>query len=193
VTSYIVGSTIALRRSAVSTRCSAAGIAFKGASHEHSIVSRRWLEYGPFRTLRGANDTTLAQFHEFNADGPTSLAQAKPGHVWIIDGFLRPKHRYRHDIAGVFTKQDRLLRIVVNGRQVSGDEMRDACAARRDRRNDPERPIDNIAYSFVDEAEARAHLDALWLRGLECRVADGRGERRLDDSYTHTITKPSWV
>ena len=169
------------------------GMAFKGAGHEHSIVSRRWLEHGPFRTLHGANGTTLVQFHDLDADGPTSLAQAKPGHAWIVEGFLRRRHRYRHSIGGIYTKQDRLLRIVINGREVSPEEMLDACAARRDRRNDPEKPIDNVAYIFVDEGEARVHLEALWLRGLECRVADGRGERRLDDAYRPTITKPSWA
>jgi len=169
------------------------GMVFKGAGHDHSIVSRRWLEHGPFRTLHGANDTTMVQFHDLTADGSTSLAQAKPGHEWIVTGFLRPKHRYRNDIGGIYTEADRLLRIVVNGRTVSPAEMLDACAARRDCRNDPDKPIENIAYMFVDEAEARAHLEALWLRGLECRVFDGKGERRLDTDYKPTIAKPGWV
>lgn len=169
------------------------GMIFKGAGHDHSIVSRRWLEHGPFRTLHGAEDTTLVQFHDPGADGSTSLAQAKPAHKWIVAGFLRPKHRYQHDIAGIYTKADGLLRIVINGRTVSNEELLDACAARRDRRDDPEKPIRNIAYIFVDEQEARAHLEALWLRGLECRVADGRGERRLDDAYQPAIAKPGWV
>ncbi len=169
------------------------GMSFKGAGHENSIVSRRWLEHGPFRRLQGPSDTTFVQFCDVTADGPTSLAQAKPAHAWIVAGFLRPKHHYKHDITGVYTKQDGLLRIVVNGRTVSAQEILDACAARRDRKNDPEKPISNIAYIFVDEGEARAHLEALWLRGLECRVADGRGEQRLDDDFTPSISKPAWV
>lgn len=169
------------------------GMAFKAAGHERSIVSRRWLEHGPLRTSRGAADTTLVQFHDPGADGPTSLAQARPAHDWIVAGFLRPRHRYRHDVGGVYTRADGLLRVVINAREVSGDEMRDACAARRDRGADPDRPIRNVAYVFVDEQEARAQLEALWLHGLECRVADGRGERRLDDGYRPAIEKPEWA
>lgn len=169
------------------------GMLFKGAGHEHSLVSRRWLEHGPFRTIRGPEDTTLAQFHDFAADGPTSLEQVQPAHDWIVAGFLRPKHRFQHDIKGVYTKEDRLLRILVNDRQVTDEELLDACAARRDGRDDPAKPIDNIAYVFVDEGAAREQLEALWLRGLECRVADGRGERRLDADYQPTIKRPAWV
>ena len=168
-------------------------MAFKGASHEHSLMARRWLEHGPLRTLRGPNDTTLVLFHDFAADGPTSLAQAMPGHEWIVAGFLRPKHRYTHDIAGIYTQEDGLLRIVVTDRPVTDAELLDACAARRDGRADPAKPIKNIAYVFLSEKQARVHLEALWLRGLECRVADGAGERRLDADYQPTITKPSWV
>ncbi len=168
-------------------------IGVKGAGHERSFVSRRWLEHGPFLTLHGPNDTTLVQFHDLAADGATALAQAKPGHEWIVAGFLRKQHRYTHDIAGLYTKEDGLLRIVVNGRAITDDELVDACAARRDGRDDPAKPIVNIAYVFVDEREARANLEALWLRELECRVADGAGERRLDVDYQPAIAKPSWV
>jgi hypothetical protein len=169
------------------------GIVFKGEGHDHSIVSRRWLDHGPFRTLRGPNDTTLAQFHDLDADGPTSLEQATPAHEWIVAGFLRPKHRYSQDVEGVYTKADGLLRIIVNDREISDEELLDACAARRDGRNDAAKPIKNIAYIFVDEKQARANLERLWLRELECRVADGKGERRLDADYKPRIKKPSWA
>jgi hypothetical protein len=169
------------------------GIVFKGAGHERSAVSRRWLEHGPFRVLHGADDTTLVQFHDLGADGPTSLAQARPAHDWIVAGFLRPKHRYKHDIRGVYTRSDGLLRILVDAHSATDGELRDACAARRDRGEDRDKPVRNIAYVFIDEQEARGRLDALWLRALECRVADGRGERRLDDRYQPAIAKPGWV
>jgi hypothetical protein len=169
------------------------GVVAKGAGHERSFVSRRWLEHGPFRTLQGPADSTLVQLHDLAADGPTSLEQAQPGHEWIVAGFLRSKHRFKHDIEGIYTKEDGLLRVVINDRPVTDDELRDACAARRDGREDPTRPIRNIAYVFVDEAPARARLEALWLRELECRVADGRGERRLDADHRPAIAKPGWV
>lgn len=169
------------------------GMIFKGAGHERSVVSRRWLEHGPFRTLRGPHDTTLVQFHDLAADGPTSLAQAQPAHEWMVAGFVRPKHRYKHDIAGVYTAEDRLLRVVVNDRDVSDQELLDACAARRDGRADPAKPIENVAYVFVDPAAAKAKLEALWLRGLECRVVEPRGERRIDVDYQPRLAKPAWV
>jgi hypothetical protein len=169
------------------------GMVLKGAGHERSVVSRRWLEHGPVRTLRGEGDTTLVQFCELGAGGPTSLAQARPAHDWIAVGFLRPTHHYKHDIDGVYTRSDGLLRILVNARSVTDGELRDACAARRDRASDRDKPIRNIAYVFVDEQEARARLEAVWLRGLECRVADGLGERRLDDRYQVAVERPAWA
>jgi hypothetical protein len=169
------------------------GMIFKGAGHERSVASRRWLEHGPFRTLKGPHDTTLVQFHDLAADGPTSLAQARPAHKWMVAGFLRPKHRYQHDIAGVYTREDRLLRVVVNDRPIDDVELLDACAARRDGRDDPARPIGNVAYVFVDGAAATPRLDALWLRELECRVVEGSGERRLDVDHRPSLSKLAWV
>jgi len=54
--------------------------AFKGEGHNR-LVSRRWLEFGPWRLLRDeTNDISLVQFHDINADPATALEQAKPGH-----------------------------------------------------------------------------------------------------------------
>ncbi|HWO17246.1 MAG TPA: hypothetical protein VNO30_00660 [Kofleriaceae bacterium] len=167
------------------------GMIFKGAGHEHAVVSRRWLEHGPFRTLRGPHDTTLVQFHDLAADVPTSRAQAQPAHEWMVAGFLRPKHRYQHDIADVYTQEDRLQRVMANDRPVDDQELLDACAARRDGRDDPDRPIRNIAYIFFDPADAQARLDALWLRELECRLVGPSGERRLDGDYRPSLPKPA--
>lgn len=161
------------------------GVIAKGAGFGHAIVHRRWLEYGPFRTLE-LRDAVLAQLHDLAADPMVALDQAKPGHDWIAAGFLMPKHKYANDIKGI-KAADGILRILVNDRKVTEREMLDACAARRDDH------LANIAYVFVDEANARAHLEALWLRGLECRVADGKGERRLDENYRPKLVKPDWA
>jgi hypothetical protein len=169
------------------------GMIFKGAGHERSVVSRRWLDHGPFRTLKGPHDTTLVQFHDLAADGPTSLAQARPAHEWMVAGFLRPKHRYEHDITGVYLRDDGLLRVVVNGRPLGDRELLDACAARRDGRGDPARPIRNLAYVFVDPDAAKTALGALWLRELECRLVEGGGERRLDIEHHPVLPKLAWV
>jgi hypothetical protein len=53
--------------------------------------------------------------------------------------------------------------------------------------------IERIAYVFVDEGDARAHLHELWLRELECWVADDRGKRRLDLDYHPVPSPPAWV
>jgi hypothetical protein len=48
--------------------------AFRSAGHE-ALVSRRWLDFGPWRVLRGPGDTTLVQFHELGVDAATALVQ----------------------------------------------------------------------------------------------------------------------
>jgi hypothetical protein len=169
------------------------GMMFKGAGHDNAVVSRRWLDHGPSRLLRGANDTTFVQFHQLDVEERVSMEQARAGHEWMVAGFIRPKHRYKHDIAGLYTEDDRLLRIVVNDRTVSDVELLDACAARRDRRADPDQPIKNVAYVFADQKAAKERLDALWLRELECRAIVKGKEIRLDDSHSVEPKRPRWV
>ena len=76
--------------------------AFRGAGHER-LVSRRWLDHGPWLVHRGKNDTTLVQFHDLAADARTALAQAAPGHQRMgfsdTGGFLHHPHTYHHDHA----------------------------------------------------------------------------------------------
>lgn len=73
--------------------------------------------------------------------------------------------------------------MIVNDRSVEDLELLDACVARRDGRDDAERPLRNIAYVFLDEQAARAHRDALWLRDLECRTLRKGEEVRLDQHH----------
>jgi hypothetical protein len=107
-----------------------------------------------------------------------------PGLDWIAVGFLRPTLLYKHDIGGVYTRSDGLLRILVDARTLTDGELRDACAARRDRASDRDRPIRNIAYVFVDEQAARARLEALSPRAVLARgyslvtLVDGTVVRR---------------
>jgi hypothetical protein len=63
--------------------------------------------------------------------------------------------------------------------------MRDACAIRHEHRIRPprKRRIEQVAFVFLDEADALARLHELWLRELECWVADDRPKRRLDIEY----------
>lgn len=81
--------------------------------------------------------------------------------------------------------------------------MQSACAVRLHYRLDPAAvrawrrgtigPIDSLAYNFLDEERARAHLDELWLREIECWVADDLGKRRLDADYHPVPDPPEWV
>jgi hypothetical protein len=170
--------------------------AFKGAGHNR-LVSRRWLDFGPWRVLRGDNDTTLVQFHDIAADPATALEQARPGHermgISRTGGFLQRRYRYGYDLKGLYLEDERLLKIVVHGREVTQHEMRDACAARHYQVLGPEKPLNNVAFVFMEESVAREHLHELWLRELECRaIIDGR-EVRLDTDYHATPQKPQWV
>jgi hypothetical protein len=172
------------------------GCAFKGAGHDR-LVSRRWLEYGPWRLIRVASDTTLVQFHDLAADADAALAQSAPGHALLgitpTSGYLYPEHRFRHDVSGLYEAAHRRLKIVVAGRDVEVDEMLDACVVRANQRHDPAKPIERIAYVFIDEAAARRHLHQLWLRELECWALGPGGETRLDEDYRPSARPPAWV
>jgi hypothetical protein len=172
------------------------GCAFKGKGHDR-LVSRRWLDFGPWRLHRGAQDTSLVQFHDLAADAQTAFAQARPGHrrMGISDegGFIQARYTYAFDIDGVYEPAERRLRVLVHGREVSQREMLDACAVRHYQALGPQRPLTSVAYLFADEAQARRHLHELWLRALECAaVIDGR-ELRLDAQYSPVPQKPAWV
>lgn len=165
------------------------GLMVKGGGHDRWIASRRWLEYGPYRVVYGPHDTTLVQFH----DGSATIEQARAGHDWIAAGLLRPRHGYQQPIRGEYVVRDGILRVLAGSREVTGCELLDAAAARRDRHADPERPVRNIAYVFEDESRARACLDALWLLELECHVRVDGKLRRLDQTYFRRHEQPSWV
>ncbi len=170
---------------------------FRGAGHER-LVSRRWLDFGPWRLLRGANDTSLVQFHDLAADAAAALAQARPGHermgISPRGGYLQTNFRYSQDLRGLYYESERKLHVVVPfGESVTEREMLDACAARLYQPLGPDQPVANVAYVFADEDAARAHLHELWLRGLECRAFVAGVETRLDEDYQPAPSKPDWV
>lgn len=169
---------------------------FKGAGHER-LVSRRWLDFGPWKVRRGAHDTTLVQFHELGADAATALAQARLGHerMGISDkgGFLQGRYVYAHDLQGLYYAQQHRLHVVVHGRDVSQRELLDACAARRYQRLGAEQPLDNVVYVFMEEAPAMAHLHELWLRGLECRAVVEGVEIDLTAQYRPQPAALEWT
>jgi len=177
------------------------GCAFRGAGHDH-LVSRRWLDFGPWRTVRLPDDTTFVQFHDLAITDPVEAYEvAKVGHermgVSYTGGFIQQIDQWMLDDAkGAYTAQDRKLHIVVaDGVEVPQLRMLNAATLRRHYRLNPgePEPVERIAFVFVHEGQARAHLHELWLRELECWVHDARGLRRLDADYHPTPTPPAWA
>ncbi|AGC47143.1 hypothetical protein MYSTI_05867 [Myxococcus stipitatus DSM 14675] len=170
---------------------------FRGKGHDR-LVSRRWLEFGPWRVLKGSGDTTLIQFHDVAADAATALEQARVGHPLLTvnnpdSGFIAADHVMSHDLQGIYDAKSQTLRVIVHGRDVPPGEMRDACAAKKMQPLGPEKPITRVAYVFMEPQAARAHLHALWLRELECWTIEQGNEVRLDKDYRPAPVKPDWV
>ncbi len=171
--------------------------AFKGEGHRH-LVSRRWLDFGPWRQLRGPDDTTLILFHDLAADSATALAQARPGHqrMGVTDegGFIADDHRYEAELSGRYYPAERRQKIMAGLRQVPQREMLDACAARLQQKWGADRPSTHVGFLFLEEQLARRHLHELWLRELECwAIIDGKPEVRIDADYQATPAPPAWV
>lgn len=169
---------------------------FKGEGHNR-LVSRRWLDFGPWLLLSGDNDTSLVQFHDLAADAATALAQARPGHrrmgISPEGGFIQKRYAYAYDLKGLYYPEKKELHIVVHGRDVTQREMLDACAARLYQRLGPEQPLDNVVYVFVEEELAIAHLHELWLRELGCRTFREGIEINAIDGYHPSPIHPQWV
>jgi hypothetical protein len=177
------------------------GMMFRGAGHDR-LVSRRWLDFGPWRVVHLGNDTTFIQFHDLAlTDAAAAWEQAKVGHQRMgIDptgGYIKGIDRgVISEVRGLYIPTTRTLEVVVGpGNQVSQQDMRVACALRlhhREIKPATDR-IDHIAYVFMDRRDAEAHLDELWLRELQCWYVDGNGKHRLDAGYHPTPTPPQWV
>jgi len=175
------------------------GLVFRGAGHGRAM-SRRWLDRGPWRVLRKPDDVTLVQFHDLDADLTTSLEQAKAGHAFASDPDQAPlpvRDGFRPGkvpLQGTYVAPDRQLVVSVAGRTVSRREMREAVAARFYQLLGPDKPLDNVVFSFMDQAELDRALPDLWLYGLEARLRDSSGWHRMDDKYTPPpYDKPDWV
>jgi hypothetical protein len=177
------------------------GCLFRGAGHDR-LVSRRWLDFGPWRVVYLPNDTTFIQFHDLAITDPMeAYEQAKVGHQRMgidpIGGYIQGiDPTVIAQVRGFYAPDQRRLEIVVAPRiEVSQQEMRVACALRLHHRltNQAQGRVEQIAYVFIDRVDAEAHLHELWLRELECWYVDERGKHRLDAEYHPTPTPPAWV
>ncbi len=173
------------------------GCFFQGSGHDR-LVSRRWLDYGPWLCMRAPRDTTLVIFYDPNADGPEAYEQARVGHsrMGISDsgGFLQTDYYPRTDLSGIYDAEEKTLRRIVHDRSIGEVELLDVCALRLEKRSDNAEPIENIAYVFTTEEHARKHLHELWLREIQCWAFIDGEEIRLDEDYTPPPPdKPQWV
>jgi hypothetical protein len=175
------------------------GCAFKGEGHQR-VVSRRYLDYGPWHVIRDeANDITLIQFHDLNADALTALEQAKPGHKLMSDpyegGFIQRDYKiFNDDFSGLYSPSEKMLRFIINDRPITRAELLDACAIRLWQLLGDEQPVERVGYVFVIEEEARQNLHELWLRNIECWTYLEGIETRIDQDYTPPLPeKPEWV
>lgn len=171
--------------------------AFKGEGHDQ-LVSRRWLAYGPWRLIQGDGDLSLVQFHDLEADDAEALEQARPGHRFMgiapEGGFIPPPPiEWKHEaLRRLYDPKARVLTVLTHGRQVGDAELLEACAIRR--YQPLEVTVDNLAFIYMREADARDMLHALWLRGLECRALIKGVETRLDADYEPPPQQPrAWV
>ena len=138
-------------------------------------------------------------------------------HGYLPAQFLNPRVNLRTDAyGGSLENRTRFIREIaadiraktgagfVVGLRLSGDElshdglekdeMVDACALRYERRDAPSEPIKNVAFVFHSLENAKAHVQELWLRGLECRaIADDGSEVRLDLDFQMLDRRPDWV
>lgn len=162
------------------------GCAFKGEGHRH-LTSRRWLDQGPWKLIRGANDLSFVQFHALDAEPEQALAQARPGHEALADpqsgGLVYREREVSHTISGTYEAAGRVLKVPVLGRKVSSAEMMDYRWAERHGLIETPGPLERIAFVFLEEDEAAPHLHELWSRGFECWVVRSGQEVRIDDDY----------
>jgi hypothetical protein len=169
---------------------------FQGAGHDY-LVSRRWLDHGPWRIVHQDGDITWVVFHDLAADPRTALEQATPGHARMgysdEGGFIPRRFVFKDDIKGVYDPDSRTLRIPVAREPVTQRKMLEMAAARRDPRVQAERAIDQVAFVFLREADARAQLHEIWLHGLECWAIIDGVEVRLDADHDPARHPPASV
>jgi hypothetical protein len=172
------------------------GCAFKGDGFKR-LVSRRWLDFGPWKQYHGENDTQLIQFHELGVDNETALQQSRPGHLLmgISDegGFIQDNYAYQYKNEGLYDAKEKKIKIIVHGTNISNRQLLDACAGKHYSISGSEMPADNVAYIFMEETKANEHLHAIWLHGLECRTIRQGKEITLTDTYNPSPQRPLWV
>jgi hypothetical protein len=52
--------------------------------------------------------------------------------------------------------------------------------------------VERFGYVFLEPTRAQAHMEEVWLHGLECWTLD-LGDERLDEGFFPTRIVPGWV
>jgi hypothetical protein len=173
------------------------GVALRGGSLRvpglGELVSRRWLEHGPWRVIRRPSaDLLIAQLYDPTTTAAVAWAQAADGYEAMKNGVLDVFYEVTTPIRGAVGPDGTLEIAVPRGTELTPREMADACALRI--RHEVTEPSDldctEAAFVFETEPDARRWLHALWLRELQCWVADEHGKRRLDLDHAPAVVMP---
>jgi hypothetical protein len=169
-------------------------VAFKGDGHKR-IVSRRFLEHGPWKLVGGDEDVSLVQFHDLWADAETARAQADIGHARLAEGAVTAPLEMTHELRGFYAEGDKRLRVVVEEPGLLDPRrlLEARQAARVGHEIEPGKPIASVAFVFPSEEQARANLHELWVRDLECRTSIDKIEKRIDVEYAPGDLRPDWA
>lgn len=179
---------------------------FRGDGH-NVLVSRRWLTHGgPWRVLRGPNDTTFVQFYDLGAKSPeVAWSQAKEayprleprydgttGFVWFDEtpGDQLPKD-------AIYDHQTQTTWVLAKDRSVDTNEMYWVALERFNGTVKPAsmyRTVKASAYLFASEQRAKQHLHELWLGGHQVWFERGTERVRIDETYDPAPPPaPAWV
>jgi len=161
--------------------------AIKGDEGHEQFVSRRWIERGPWKTIRGRNDLSFIFFHALDVDAAAALRQARPGHLHMGNsdegGFMQPRYIFEHEIKGSYDPGSGTLKVTVFGQRLQPKQLLDYSAARRLQVLGKDEPLKRIAFIFIEKKEAVQYLETLWLRDMECYAIIDGAETRLDEGY----------
>jgi hypothetical protein len=173
------------------------GVMFRGVGHD-SLVSRRWLEHGPWLVRHLDNDTTWVQFHDSSADAASAWAQAARAHERMgtsdVGGYLEDDFLFETFLKGLYHTGEHSLTISQDLLSLSQLELLELCAYRAQKQG-TEQPVERVRVLFWEgERFARRYVHELWLREIECWYIDPNGrELRIDDTYQPERILPEWV
>lgn len=170
--------------------------AFKGDGHDR-LVSRQWLEHGPWRTTYFENDITFIEFHQLGLSSDEALNQCRQGHqiMGISDsgGFIQSDYVYEYRDFGMYVPGSQLMKVVVFGEEIPDRKLLDSAALLKLQGLGEKYPLVAIHYVFIEEEQAKKYLHKLWLYGLDCRTLKDGIEISLAENYHPKNLKPSWV